>query len=84
MSETPAAGRGRPRPDATVTRDKQVLEYLAGHEGGRTRKEIVTDLSLGGSEAYLSLYRLSRTEPPAIVKNGSRWAVAPAAGTSAQ
>lgn len=79
MSEETAtevkAGRGRPRPDATVERDKIVLAYLSEH-GEQSRPEIVTGTGLKGNEVYLSLYRLSRSDPPAVVKRGSKWSIA--------
>lgn len=71
--EAEAAQRGRPRPDATVTRDARVLEYLTAN-GAKTRAELATALEIGGNEVYLSLYRLSRATPPAVEKRGNRWA----------
>lgn len=68
-------GRGRPRPDVTVQRDKVVLEYITAN-GPQSRKQIAEGTSIAGKEVYLSLYRLSRADPPAIEKRGSTWVVA--------
>ena len=73
-AETPAAGRGRPRPDGTIERDKRVLAYLT-ENGAKTRKEIVEGTELPGNEVYLSLYRLSRQDPPAVKRTGGSWSV---------
>lgn len=86
VAAEPTAGRGRPRPDETVARDKQVLEHLATN-GPKTRKQLVEELETPGNTVYLSLYRLSRQDPPAVVKNGAQWSVpgavaAPAAEAS--
>jgi hypothetical protein len=73
--EAPAsAGRGRPRPDATVERDERVLKHITA-SGPKTRKELAEELQVPGNEIYLSLYRLSRQSPPAVVKQGSKWQV---------
>jgi predicted HTH transcriptional regulator len=69
----PSNGRGRPRPEATIERDKQVFAYLS-ENGAKTRKELVEGTGIAGNEVYLSLYRLKRDG--AIVKNGASWAVA--------
>lgn len=66
-----AATRGRPRPDVTVERDEKVLAAITEAPG--TRKELVERLGMAGNEVYLSLYRLSRADPPKIVKNGATW-----------
>lgn len=79
-------GRGRPRPAATIERDAKVLEFIesAGNTGV-TRAEIAAKLELPGTEAYLSVYRLSRGDAK-IKKIGNRWvdvkAEAPAPETS--
>lgn len=65
-------GRGRPRPEATIERDKTVLTWLGEH-GPATRKTIVEGTGIPGNEVYLSLYRLSRAGT--IVKNGASWSV---------
>ena len=76
MSEpTEAPAKGRPRPAATIERDKAVLAFLTEHPG-QTRAEIAAGTQLPGNEVYLSLYRLSRSSPPAIVKTGAKWSVA--------
>jgi hypothetical protein len=67
-------GRGRPRPDATIERDKIVYEQIR-NGGPQTRKQIVEATGLKGNEVYLSLYRLNRQEPPAIVKSGASWSI---------
>ena len=72
-TEAPAPARGRPRPDATVERDARVLKFITEADGSKNRKEIAEALELPGNEVYLSLYRLSRAEPAAIVKDGGRW-----------
>lgn len=77
VAETPTK-RGRPRPDTTIERDDRVLAHLGTSEG-RTRRQLATELDLPDSEIYLSLYRLSRTTPPKIVKNaGNVWTLTPA------
>jgi hypothetical protein len=68
------SGRGRPRPDATIERDKIVLEQVRVG-GPQTRKQLVEATGMAGNEVYLSLYRLSRQDPPAVVKNGASWSV---------
>lgn len=70
-TETTTTTRGRPRPDATVERDEKVLAVITEAPG--TRKELVERTGFAGNEVYLSLYRLSRANPPKIVKNGSTW-----------
>jgi site-specific DNA-cytosine methylase len=70
--ETP--GRGRPRPANTIERDDKVLAILNETiDTGLTRGEIAEKLGVTGSEAYLSLYRLSRGGK--IVKAGNHWKV---------
>lgn len=76
--EAPAAtGRGRPRPEATIERDKTVLNYLAT-TGPANRAKIADGLSMEGKQVYLSLYRLNRDG--AIVRNGANWAAKDANG----
>jgi len=72
--EAPATQRGRPRPDATVERDERVFKHLEA-EGPKTRPELATELDMPGNQIYLSLYRLSRADPPRIVKSGGKWSV---------
>lgn len=68
-------GRGRPRPQATIDRDAQVLAHIQA-AGPQTRKQISAALpDIKGSEIYLSLYRLSRATPAAVVKEGTAWKV---------
>ncbi len=70
--EAPAdAKRGRPRPDATIERDKRVLEHLAA-TGPQKREDIAKALDMEGKQVYLSLYRLNRDG--AILRNGAAWA----------
>lgn len=78
--ETPAetTQRGRPRPDATVERDARVLRHIT-ENGAKNRAELADELELPGNQVYLSLYRLSRSDPPTIVKQGSKWNVPGAA-----
>lgn len=57
------AKRGRPRPAATIERDKMVLDQVSGE--GSTREELVNALTAAGtpldkSAVYLSLYRLRK------------------------
>lgn len=82
MTETPVEGtqaqRGRPRPDATVERDELVFKHIEA-EGPKTRPELASELDMPGNQVYLSLYRLSRSDPPRIVKAGGKWSVAGAA-----
>lgn len=69
---TDTASRGRPRPDETIKRDEVVLAAIAEKPG--TRKELVERLpDMTGNAIYLSLYRLSRATPPAIVRKGASW-----------
>lgn len=69
--EAPAASRGRPRPDATIERDKQVLAHLAS-TGPQDRAAIAEALKMEGKQVYLSLYRLNRDG--AVLRNGAKWA----------
>lgn len=55
----PAQTRGRPRPNETVERDKQVLTHLQG-AGAQSRAQIAEATGLDGKQVYLSLYRLHR------------------------
>lgn len=66
---------GRPRPENTQKRDAAALEVFKakGYEGvtrDTLAEELTKSLSedVKSSEAYLSIYRLSRQDPPAIVK----------------
>lgn len=72
-TEAPVAGRGRPRPETTVARDAEVLEFIKGAEGPLTRKQIVEGTSKPGNEVYLSLYRLSRANE--IHRVGGTWVI---------
>lgn len=73
MSEdtAPAAGRGRPRPTATIERDENVLKHLVA-VGPQKRDAIATALGVEGKEVYLSLYRLNRDGK--IKRSGASWA----------
>lgn len=75
-------GRGRPRPDATIQRDEQVLSFLRAN-GAKTRADIAAGTQIKGNEVYLSLYRLSRADPPAVVREGNAWKVPEPALTEA-
>jgi len=70
-SATDTTTRGRPRPDSTIERDEKVLAAIVEAPG--TRKALVERTGLAGNEVYLSLYRLSRANPPKIKKVGSTW-----------
>ena len=81
MSESTAEGtpteaprRGRPRPDATLERDAKVLASITA-SGPVTRAQIAENTGLKGNEVYLSLYRLSRSDPPQVVRSGATWSV---------
>lgn len=69
--EAPAEKRGRPRPEATIERDKKVLEHLRT-TGPQDRAAIAAGLEMEGKEVYLSLYRLNRDGE--ILRNGAKWA----------
>lgn len=69
-TDAPAAGRGRPRPDATVQRDQQVLAQLQAG-GPQTRKAVAEATGLEGKEVYLSFYRLQRDG--LITRSGGTW-----------
>lgn len=69
------ARRGRPRPDSTVQRDDAALSHFtAAGADGLTREQLAVKLTestgteVKPSEAYLSIYRLSRREPATIGK----------------
>ncbi len=79
-AEGAPAPKGRPRPDSTVERDEKVFKFIEANPA-QTRAQIATGTELPGNEVYLSLYRLSRANPPRIVKSGAKWS---AAGTSEQ
>lgn len=60
-TETPADGRGRPRPNETIERDEKVLAALvAAGADGLTRPKLAAATELPGNQVYLSLYRLKR------------------------
>lgn len=60
------SGRGRPRPQSTIERDTNVLNYLQSQTGedgayvGKTRDDIAKALGIEGKQVYLSLFRLNR------------------------
>lgn len=65
--ETPQpSGRGRPRPQATIERDNNVLTFLQSQKDengafvGKTRDDIAKALDVEGKQVYLSLFRLNR------------------------
>lgn len=65
--EQPApTGKGRPRPNEVVERDRAVHAHLhahvdeAGNRLGKTREEVAQALGLEGKQVYLSFYRLKR------------------------
>lgn len=70
---TAATRRGRPRPEATITRDKDVLEKIGAE--GSTRDELVQATGLKEAQVYLSLYRLRKDGLVARSRSGSshRW-----------
>lgn len=82
-TEAPATGRGRPRPSATIERDEAVLKYISANPG-QTRAKIAEGTEIKGSEVYLSLYRLSRANPPQVVKTGATWSVPDAEAPAAE
>jgi hypothetical protein len=56
-TEAPAERRrGRPRPEATIERDRTVFAALEA--GPKTKKELVEATSLPANQVYLSIYRL--------------------------
>ena len=73
-TEAATTQRGRPRPNATIDRDERVRKHLEA-EGPRSRAALATELDMPGNQVYLSLWRLSHSDPPKIVKQGARWAV---------
>ncbi|MFH8805303.1 winged helix-turn-helix transcriptional regulator [Streptomyces sp. NPDC017936] len=56
--ERPA--RGRPRPQETIERDRQILDLLKDNPGGLTRNDIAEMMGLEKVKTYLSLDRLRR------------------------
>ena len=66
-TEAPAERRrGRPRPEATIERDRQVFDALAA--GPMTKKELVEATKLPANAVYLSIYRLRTGDSPKITK----------------
>lgn len=64
--------KGRPRPEATIARDEQVLSLVAGAgANGMTRSQIADDLQVDGNTAYLSLFRLRQAGKVSRVRNGT-------------
>lgn len=79
-TETTAARRGRPRPQTTIDRDKQVLDALAGET--KTREQLVEATGLTKNQVYLSLWRLRKDGLAERTRDGGKhvWAqTAPAA-----
>jgi hypothetical protein len=65
--EAPAERRrGRPRPEATIERDRQVFDALEA--GPLTKKELVEKTGLPANAVYLSIYRLRTGDAPKIAK----------------
>jgi uncharacterized membrane protein len=56
MTETKRP-RGRPRPEATIARDREILKYL-GLNGPQTRNGLSEALGLPKTIVYLALSRL--------------------------
>ena len=69
--------RGRPRPEATIERDKLTLALL--EQGPVTKTQLATHLEVKDSEAYLSLHRLKKDGIARRVRNGSAhtWELVP-------
>lgn len=57
---TETTRRGRPRPQATLDRDAQVLGAIQSTEGPVTRDKLVEATGMPANQVYLSLYRLRR------------------------
>lgn len=53
-------GRGRPRPAETIRRDERVMELVRDHGGRITRAQVMEELDLTASLAWLSLARLRK------------------------
>lgn len=71
-------GRGRPRPDFTITRDEEVFAYLA--EFGPTgRAKMARDFGVNVNIVYLSLHRLRAQGRAEKVRSGKfhLWAAVP-------
>lgn len=58
--DTEYGGRGRPRPEETILRDRAVLRLLLDHPDGLTRNTVAEAMDLNKSKTYLSLDRLRR------------------------
>jgi hypothetical protein len=54
----PAAGKGRPRPQATLELDAKGLDLIKANEGGLTKEQLAEQLGVEVSKAYLVTYRL--------------------------
>lgn len=54
----PAAGKGRPRPAATIELDAKGLEILKNTPTGLTKEQLAEQLGVEVSKAYLVTYRL--------------------------
>jgi len=62
----PRRGRGRPRARETLERDQQVFDALDA--GPMTREQLAEKLNAPASLIYLALWRLSHQDPPRVVK----------------
>lgn len=70
-------GRGRPRPQATIDRDSQILEILQRSGMPVGRKPLADMLGVNVNIVYLSLTRLRRDGLVKTVRQGKHhlWAV---------
>ena len=75
MSEN-KRGRGRPRPDETIERDRTLYEHLKTN-GPRGRWDLAADFNVNVNIIYLSLHRLRRAGLVQKVRDGKfhLWAV---------
>jgi len=70
---------GRPRPEATVAQDAQVLQLIEasvdenGQPAGITRKALEEQTGLPGNKVYLSIWRL-KTAGSIHKVEGNKWA----------
>lgn len=71
MTEETKRGRGRPRPQFTVQRDAQVLEYLTNN-GPSARTAIADAYGVNINVIYLSLNRLRDAGKVCRVRRGRR------------
>lgn len=86
MSETAAPTRGRPRPQETINRDREVAKLLVA--GPKTRNELREALGndTKASQAYLAVVRLRNAgyvERRRRESGGVEWVLTPAGTTFA-